>query len=156
MTQIPSSALHSPAHTQAGKDCWGIFLLNNSRHSVGLNLSLQLLSSDPLTLFSWILKQGASPCSQQTLTAFAISWPTPGTTGSKSNEVPLQICGPVLSPCLDSFMSYIAQVVGSPFTKAVLLRPWDFSTARHGQNNFKNYPGGLRQCDQHMLRLWLH
>lgn len=62
MTQILTSALHSSAHTQGRNDCWGIFLPNNSRHSAGLSLSLQLLSSDPLTLcFHEFWNKGPAP-----------------------------------------------------------------------------------------------
>lgn len=50
MTQIPTSALHSPGTHTRKKRLLGVFLLNISRHGAGLSLSLQLLSSDPLTL----------------------------------------------------------------------------------------------------------
>lgn len=126
--KFPLLSCYSPAHTQGGHDCWGIFVPSNSRHSVGLNFSLQFLSSDPLTLcFHEFWNKG--PANTDCICHQLI---TASTTGSKSNEFLLQICVPVLSPYLDSPMSYIAQVLANPFTEAVLLHPWGFSTARHG------------------------
>jgi len=110
--QIPTYALLVPAHTRIGKDCGGIFLPNNSRHSRSLKFVFATLHrsfrchhflvthlSDTLVLvaFSQVLKQGGSPCNQQTLPAVTVSSPQLVPRAAKATSSTSNLC-PTVQP----------------------------------------------------------
>lgn len=121
----------------------GFFLPNNSRRSVGLNFVFATLHPSfgchhflvayLQTSWFWVCfhefwDKGLAPVASKRW----LHLPSAAhTMGSKSDESWLRICVPVLSPYVDSPMSYMGQVHASPFTEAVLLCPWDFSPVRH-------------------------